>query len=208
MRHIPGKNATEASLRTIAWWPGITQDVQHFVSKCKNCQMNRSSLGKTVFTWPEADVSERLHMDWGYVKDQGNILVIVDVGSGWIEAFPAGNKTSETVKIYLSPIFARLGIPKTLVSDSGPQFVSGDLKQWCESLGIKKMESSVYHPRANGLAERAVQTVKRALQAWSPNLNVSFGAFLQRILVTHHNNSKTRGKTPVELLLGRRVRLP
>ena len=190
----PGKNATEASVRMIAWWPGITQDVQHFVSKCKNCQLNMPSLGKTVSTWPEADVWERLHMDWGYVKDQGNILVIVDAGSGWIEAFPAGNRTSETVKLYLSQIFARFGIPKTLVSDNGPEFVSGDLKQWCESLGIKKKESPVYHPRANGLDERAVQTVKRAPQAWSPNLNVSFGAFLQRALMTHRNTSKTRGK--------------
>ena len=146
-------------------------------------------------------------MDWGYVKDQGNILKIVDAGSGWIEAFPAGNRTSETVIIYLSQIFARFGIPKTLVSDNGPEFVSEDFKQWCESLGIKKIESPVYHPRANGLAERAVQTVKRALQAWSPNLNVSFGAFLQRALMTHRNTSKTRSKTPVELLLGRRVRL-
>ena len=48
----------------------------------------------------------------------------------------------------------------------------------------------------------------RALQAWSPNLNLAFGAFLQRALMTHRNTSKTRGKTPVELLLGRRVRLP
>ena len=95
-------------------------------------------------------------------------------------------------------------MPKTLVSDNGPEFISGDLTQWCESLGIKKIESPVYHPRANGLAERAVQT----LQAWSPNLNVSFGAFLQRALMTNRNTSKTRSKTPVELLLGRRVRLP
>ena len=204
----PGKNTTEASVRLIAWWPGITQDIQHFVSKCKNCQMNRHSLGKTVSMWPEANVWERLHMDWGYVKDQGNnLLVIVDAGSGWIEAFPAGNRTSETVKIYLSQIFARFGIPKTLVSNNGPEFVCGDLKQWCESLGVKKMESPVYHPRANGLAERAVQTVKRALQAWSPNLNVSFGAFLQRTLMTHRNTSKMRRKTPVELLLRCRVRL-
>ena len=101
-----------------------------------------------------------------------------------------------------------MGIPKTLVSDSCPEFVSGDLKQWCESLGIKKMESPVYHPRSNGLAERAVQTVKRVLQAWSPNLNMSFGEFLQRALTTNRNTSKTKSKTPVELLLGRRVRLP
>ena len=94
--------------------------------------MNKPSLGKTVSTLPEADVWERLHMDWCYVKDQGNILVIVDAVSGWIEAFPAGNRTSETVKIYLSQIFARFGIPINLVSDNGPEFVSGDLKQWCE----------------------------------------------------------------------------
>ena len=156
--------------------------------------MNRSSLGKTVSTWPEADLWERLYIDWGYAKDQSNILVIVDAGSGWIEAFPAGNRTSETVKLYLSQIFARFGIPEFLVSDNGREFVSGDLKQWFESLGIKKKESPVYHPRANGLDERAVQTVKRAPQAWSPNLNVSFGAFLQRALMRHRNTSKTRGK--------------
>ena len=45
----PGKNGTEASVRTIAWCPGITQDVQHFVSKCKNCQMNRPSLGNSLY---------------------------------------------------------------------------------------------------------------------------------------------------------------
>ena len=63
-----------------------------------------------------------------------------------MEAFPAGNRTSETDKIYLSQIYASFGIPKTLVSDNGPEFVSGDIKQLCESLGIKKMESPVYHP--------------------------------------------------------------
>ena len=116
--------------------------------------------------------------------------------------------TSQTVKVHLSQIFARFGIPRKLVSDNGPEFVSSDLKQRCESLGIKKRESPIYNPRANGIAERAVQTVKRAIQAWSPNLNVSFGVFLQRALMTHWNTSKTRGKTPVELLLGRKVRLP
>ena len=52
--------------------------------------------------------------------------------------------------------------------------------QWCELLGIKKMESPVYHPRAKGLAERSVQTVKQAFQAWTPNLKVSIGAKFER----------------------------
>ena len=90
--------------------------------------MNRPSLGKTVVTWQEADFWERLYMVWGYVKDQGKILVIVDADSGWVEASPAGKRTSETVKVYLSQIF---GIPKTLVFDNGPEFVSDDHKHWC-----------------------------------------------------------------------------
>ena len=85
----PGKIATETAVRMMAWWPGISQDVLRYVSKCKECQENRPSPRKTVSTWPEAEVWERLHMERGYVKYQGNILVIVDAGSGWIEAFPA-----------------------------------------------------------------------------------------------------------------------
>ena len=85
----------------IAWWSVVTQEIQHFISKGKNCQMNRPSLGKTVSTWPGADVWDRLHMDWGNDKNQGNILVIVQAGSGRIEAFPAGNRTSKTDKFIL-----------------------------------------------------------------------------------------------------------
>ena len=77
-----GKNATETAVRMMAWWPGISQDILRYVSKCVECQENRPSLGKTVSTLSEADIWERLHVDWGYVKDKGNILMIVDAESG------------------------------------------------------------------------------------------------------------------------------
>ena len=153
--------------------------------------MNRPSLGKTVFPWAEADVWERLHMDWGYVKDQDSILVIVDAGSGWTRI--SKTRISETgleyqklLKVYLSQTFARFGIPKCLVSDNDPEFVSGDLKQWCESLGMKRMESPFYQTRANGLAERAVPAVERALKAWSPSLMCHWRS-PAKTLMTHRN---------------------
>ena len=70
------------------------------------------------------------------------------------------------------------------------------------------MEFSFYHAGAIRLAERAAQTLKRVFQAWSPNQSVSFDAFLQKALLQHLNISKTWGETTVELLLGRKVRLP
>ena len=50
----PGKNTNEALVRTIQWWPCITEHIQTFVSKCKNGQMNKPSTGKTVSTWLDA----------------------------------------------------------------------------------------------------------------------------------------------------------
>ena len=79
-------------------------------------------------------------------------------------------RISETVKKHLNQIFARFEIPEIRKT--------GDRKKRSESPGIEKMESTVHHPKPNGLAERAVQTVNRSLQAWSPNLNVSFWAFM------------------------------
>ena len=106
------KSATKASIRRVTWWPGTTQDIQNFVSLSKNCQMNRPSLGRKVSTQPEANVCERFIMDWGYIKDSGNKLIIVDAGSGWLEAFYSGNITWETVKVCLSQIFAGFEKPK------------------------------------------------------------------------------------------------
>ena len=35
---------------------------------------------------------------------------------------------------------------------------------WYETLGIKKMYTSAYHPQTNGKAERCVQEVKKAIR--------------------------------------------
>ena len=94
----------------VAW---LYPDVQHFVSKCKHSQNNWPCLGKTVSACPDAGVWERLHIDWTFVRDQGNIFVIADAGSDRIEDFLAGKRTSETVKVYLTQIFARFRNTKT-----------------------------------------------------------------------------------------------
>ena len=53
-----------------------------------------------------------------------------------------------------------------------------------------------------------MQTVKKTMRAWNLSLRVSFYAILQQVLFTHCNTSSLRGKTPSEVLLGRKLRLP
>jgi transposase InsO family protein len=204
----PGVNTTQNMVKLMSWWPGLHLDVERYVNSCSKCLTLRPRLEKSVDQWPEAKPWERLHMDWAHIPEVGNILIIVDAGTGWIEAFICGDRPTENVIKRLSAIFARFGVPFTLVSDNAKEFVTDHVTTWLRVQGCSKLETPIYHPRANGLAERAVQTVKRAMTAWQPSLRVSFHAFLQRVLFTHRNTSNARNKTPAELLIGRQLRLP
>ena len=95
-----------------------------------------------------------------------------------------------------------------LVSDNAKEFINDKVVTCLQAQSCTKLECPIYNPRSNGLAERAVQTVKKAMRAWNSSFRVSFYAFLQRVLFTHRITSSVRGKTPSEVLLGRKMRLP
>ena len=65
------------------------------------------------------------------------------------------------------------------------------------------MKSAPYHPASNGLAERAVQTVKEALKKTTGDLETRLARFLFQYRLTPH---LTTGQPPAELLMGRRPR--
>jgi len=50
------------------------------------------------------------------------------------------------VEIYLDCIVCLHGVPKTIISDRGAQFVARFWEQLQSSLGTKLIQSSAYHP--------------------------------------------------------------
>ena len=196
----PGIQATKNMVNIRSWWPGVGKDVAKFLSGCSECEKSRTGTQKSIDTWPDAQPWERLHVDWAYIQEVGNIFIIVDAGFGWIEAFLCGDRPMEKIIHCQSAIFGRFGVPHTLDSDNAKEFIK-------LSRGYRIRESNL-QSRSNGLAELAVQTVKKAMREWNSSLRVSFNAFLQRVLFTHRNTPSVRGKTPLEVLLGRKMRLP
>ena len=206
-----GYKATYERLRQTVWWPGMFRDVRGWVLSCSFCSTVRPRLPpKSEASWPKGLPFQRIHADWCHVPGEGNLLLLVDAESGWIEATLLKERTTDKVISCLSTLCSRFGVPKTLVSDNGPEFVSEALNRWCAKNGIEKLESPPYHQQSNGVAERGVQTIKRSLAAWRIELaHLPFVEYLKRVLLHHRACFRRRdGRTRAEVVFGRNLRLP
>jgi len=89
------------------------------------------------------------------------ILVIVDRFTKMIRLkVMTTNLSSEGVtKIYRDEIWKIHGIPKTILSDRGPQFASKFMEDLTRVLGTKRKLSTAYHPQTNGQTERINQEI-------------------------------------------------
>ena len=97
---------------------------------------------------------------------QGTMYLLVeDYFSRYIEIVKLSLTMSGTVVAYLKTIFARFSIPKLLISDNGPQFASGEMKQFAATYHFNYVTSSPAYPQGNGESERVVPMVKRLLES-------------------------------------------
>ena len=202
----PGVTRMKGLSRMYVWWPGITKDIEQTVRRCSACQMHQSTPPVAPlhpWSWPTRPWA-RLHIDYAGPFQGKMILVLIDAHSKWIEATCTQNATSAAVIDELRSWFARFGIPETIVSDNGTCFVSEEIEAFFRSNGIQHLTSAPYHPASNGLAERAVQIVKKGLKKITRgNMRTRLAQVLFSYRLTPQS---TTGISPSELLLGRRPR--
>ena len=95
----------------------------------------------------------------------------------------------EMIKI-LRSVFAMHGLPEQCVSDNGIEFE-------------EFLQTSLYHATSNGLAERVVQTFKKAMKKMAEDKE-RLAERLRRFLFTYRITPQM-GKSPREMLMGRKL---
>eukprot|EP00731_Ephydatia_muelleri_P000635 Em0001g635a len=106
----------------------------------------------------------------------------------------------------LRELFSSYGLPEQVVSDNGPQFVSAEFETFMRNNGIKHIQCAPYHPSSNGLAERFIQTFKKAMLAGDRkgcDLKYRLCQFLLKYRSSPHT---TTDVAPCELFLKRSMR--
>jgi len=93
------------------------------------------------------------------------ILAITDYFSKWAEAIPLKKvKSSDVIKFVKHYVIYRFGIPRRIVHDNGPQFVSQAFQRFYTKFRIQSVSSTAYYPAVNGLAEAFNKAIGKLLK--------------------------------------------
>ena len=202
----PGISRMKAIARSVVWWPGLDKNIEQTVKECPECQQHQNTPPLAPlhpWEWPHQPWS-RLHIDHAGPFLGKQFLIVVDAHSKWMEVVTVPSTSSYHTVQTLRNVFAAHGLPETIVSDNGTSFTSTEFSEFLQRNGIRHIKTAPYHPATNGLAERAVQTFKHALRkATGTDLEAQLARFLFAYRNTPHT---TTGRSPAELLLGRRPR--
>ncbi len=206
-----GIHKTIAKIRGQFIWRGMDRDIANRVRSCETCSLSKparnTKLGLLSSEVAEKPL-EKLFID--YVgpfprSKTGNkfLLVCVDAFSKFVWLLPLRNATAQlTVQKLKTHVFQHFGVPGTIVSDNGTQFVSHIFKKMCFGNGIHHVTTSPYYPQPSH-AERFNRNLRSALIAYHAEKHTTWDQELPWIQfafnTAHHESHKA---VPFELLFG------
>jgi hypothetical protein len=147
-----------------------------YVAECNTCRRVKADHMKlmgllqplSIPTWKWEDISMDFIVGLPLIGRKFNsIWVIVDRLTKSAHFIPVHTRyrAEKYAKLYISRILCLHGVPKTIISDQGPQFIARFSEQLYASLGTHLIHSSAYHPQTDGQTERINQILEDMLRA-------------------------------------------
>ena len=143
----------------------MDNQLKQFIATCEVCNTSQTKNQK------EALMSHEIpNTPWSKVgsnileRRREHHLALVDYYSDWIEFDLMRNQTATEIIDLMQKQFARWGIPEEIVTDSGTNYDSVEILQFCKRKNIKHTKSPPQHHQSNGKSVSAVKIVKTLLR--------------------------------------------
>ena len=125
------------------------------------------------------------------------------------EAIPLRNIKTKTIVRALVKFFTCVGLPKSVQSDQGSNFMSGIFQQVMHELGIKQYRSTAYHPESQGAFERFHRTLKNMIKSYCFETDIYWDEGIHLLLfAVREFVQESLGFSLFELVFGHTVRGP
>ena len=127
-----------------------------------------------------------------------------------MESFPSDNQTSKTiVRLLVDYVICRHGVPEMLISDHGTNLLSTLMKEVSEVMGMRKINTTAYHPQAYGLVENFNRTLQAMIAKSVDVFGIDWDEYLPQLLFAYRTKPhESTGESPFNLLYGRDTRIP
>lgn len=160
-----GQDATYNRLKDTYFWPGMKNAVVDFVQTCRICSMARPRfynppmtpvLTQAPMQCLAADYIGPLPNSYGYKY----CLVVIDVYSRFPFVIPVKSLKASDLCVSFKTIFSYCGFPDSILTDRGSNFESAEFYSFCKQRSIRKLRTTSYNPKGNGICERFNSTLK------------------------------------------------
>ena len=213
-----GVSKTLEKVKERFYWPNYIADVKCLVRECDQCQRRNppNPMPQAPFQTIRANHPFQI-VTWDIMgplptSDTGfkYILVITDVFTKWVEAFPLKTTVAETLaSVFVNEVVSRFGVPSQLHSDQGANFCSEVINAMCRQLGIERSRNTAYHPQGNGQVERFNRTLESMLAKVVADNQRDWDKHLPQVLFAYRTSlHETTKFTPFFLNFGRSPTLP
>ena len=162
---------TKLLLREKVWFPGIDKMAEEKIHNCLPCQA--STQGKLpppeplkMTPLPSASWKE-VAIDFAGPFPTGDyIMVVIDEYGRFPEVETITSTSARAIipKLHVDAIFARQGIPEVLKSNNTTPFSGHEFRKFTEYLEFEHRRITPYWPKANGEAERFMQTIEKCVR--------------------------------------------
>ena len=208
-----GINKCYDKLRNRYWWPKCYNDLEKWIKSCPKCQRLKSRADRAplqpnlVTTQPwecvGVDILGPLPKTTGHQYEY--IIVFIDHFTNWVEAAPLKNIDARScADAFIRLICTRYGPPRKLLSDRGSQFLSSLAAEVNLIMGVKKLNTTAYHPQTNGKVERFNNTLVKMLAMYVSMKQKDWDQFIPYALFAYNTSRHELNKfSPYYMLFGR-----
>ena len=120
-----------------------------------------NSIPEKPWTYISVDFITKLPLAQGY----DSILVVVDHLTKMVHFIPTTERMSAEglARLFKNNVWKLHGLSESIISDRGPQFVTGLIRELNRMLGIKSKISTAFHPQTDGQTKRVNQELEQYL---------------------------------------------
>ena len=199
-----GSIRTKQRARLVVYWPGMDNDIDEVILKCKQCQEKLPSQPREPIiskTRPNRPFQEIAADFCSYAAN--DFLILVDCYSDWPDIIHMGhNTTTPQLITALKKSFCRSGAPDIVWSDQGPQFTSKLFQDFSKEWGFQHVTSSPTYPQSNGKIEATVKPMKKLIESSWSGRRLDEGKLAQALLQYRNTPSRRDGLSPAQKLFG------